>query len=139
MSAQNIHEVEFGEELTSFMPDSSLANTSAFARTVGYDGSGRFEDHEKARAQGLPGALVPGIMGMAFLTSLIHGWSPVAVVEKIDTVFRAPMMADHPLAISAVVTDIDTDDGIVEMDLAVKNEAGETRVFGTARVRMPLE
>ena len=102
-------------------------------------GSGRFEDHEKARELGLPGAIVPGIMGMAFLTSMIHRWAPEGEVVKIDTVFRAPMLADKPLTISAIVTDIDEDEGLVELDLTIKNEADETRVLGTANVRLPTE
>ena len=48
------------------------------------------------------------------------------------------MLADTPAIISAVVTDIDEDDGIVELDMTVKNTKDETRVFGTARVKLPL-
>ena len=139
MSVMTIKDVEFGQELEPFVPDTSLANTSAFAETVAYTGNGRFEDHEKAKAQGLPGALVPGIMGMAFLSSVIHSWSPTARIEKIDTVFRAPMLADTPLSISVIVTDMDEETGVVELDLTIKNEAKETRVMGTANVRLPLE
>ena len=69
---------------------------------------------------------------------MIHRWSSVARVEKIDTVFRAPMLADHVLSISAVVTDLDEQTGVVELDLSIKNEAQETRVFGTANIRLPL-
>ena len=140
MSINTIHDVEFGAELPGFEPDTSLAQTSAFARAVGWGGGrgGRFEDHARAREEGLPGALVPGIMGMGFLTTTIHQWSPHAVVEHIDTVFRAPMLADEPCHIGAVVTDIDEDEGLVELDMTLKNSAGETRVFGTARVRLPL-
>ena len=141
MSINSIHDVEFGAELPTFEPDTSLVQTSAFARAVGWGGGsrgGRFEDHEQARAEGLPGALVPGIMGMGFLTSTIHQWSPHAVVEHIDTVFRAPMLADEPCSIGAVVTDVDEDAGLVELDMTLKNSADETRVFGTARVRLPV-
>ena len=35
-------------------------------------------------------------------------------------------------------TDVDEDDGLVQLDLTVKNAADETRVFGTANVRLPL-
>ena len=42
------------------------------------------------------------------------------------------MLADNPAIISAVVTDIDEDEGIVELDMTVKNTKDETRVFGTA-------
>ena len=140
MAVQTIHDVTFGEELPTFEPDTSLSVTSAFAAAVGWgDGNGRFSDHERARKQGLPGALVPGIMGMGFLTTTVHQWCPAAHVEHIDTVFRAPMLADEPCIIGAVVTDIDEDDGLVELDMTLKNSAGETRVFGTAKVRLPKQ
>ncbi|MEM7001522.1 MAG: hypothetical protein AAF529_12115 [Pseudomonadota bacterium] len=138
MPVETIHDVEFGENLPTFEPDTGLATCAAFAKAVGWgNGGGRFDDHEKARKQGLPGALVPGIMGMGFLTSTIHQWSDNAQVISIDTVFRAPMIADQPVTIDAVVTDIDTDEGIVELDMTLKNSADETRVFGTAKVRLP--
>lgn len=138
MSVNTIHDVEFGVELPRIEADTRLESCAEFARAVGWskDG-GRFSDHAKARAQGLPGALVPGIMGMGFLTSTVHRWSDQAEIEHIDTVFRAPMLADEPLSVEAVVTDIDEDEGLVELDMTIKNDAGETRVFGTARVRLP--
>jgi len=136
-AVDTIMDVEFGAELEPFTPDTSLASTGAFADAVGWGGGGRFKDHEQARREGLPGALVPGIMAMGFLSSMIHRWAPASHIEHIDTVFRAPLLADQPCTISAVVTDIDTDAGIAELDLSVKNDAGETRVFGTARIRLP--
>jgi len=137
MPIDTIMDVEFGAELEAFEPDTTVAATGAFADAVGWGGGGRFKDHEGARREGLPGALVPGIMAMGFLCSMIHRWSPTAHIEHVDTVFRAPVMADELCVLSAVVTDIDTDEGIVELDLSVKNQKGETRVFGTARVRLP--
>ena len=136
MSVKIISDVEFGEELPVFNPNTSLENTSAFAKAVGWGGP-RFEDHEGARKEGFPGALVPGIMGMGFMTSTIHAWAPSAKIEKIDTIFRAPMIADTASIIGAVVTDIDSDEGLVELDMTIKNDAGETRVLGTATVRIP--
>jgi len=138
MTVQSIQDVEFGAELDPFEPDTSLPNVRQFARAVGWgDGGGRFDDHERARAQGLPGALVPGLLAMGFLTTMIHRWAPAARVQQIDTVFRAPMLADEPVELSAVVTDIDAETGIVELDISVRNSAAETRVFGTARVVLP--
>lgn len=136
MSIMSIDQVEFGVELDAFEPDTSLATVRGFARAVGWGGS-RFDDHEAARREGLPGALVPGIMGMGFLTTMIHRWAPGAKVEYIDTVFRAPLIADEPCHPAAVVTDIDPDTGTVELDLTIRNAAGETRLFGTATVRFP--
>lgn len=138
MSVKTIADVEFGAELEPFQPDTSLAATAPFAEAVGWGRGGRFNDHERAKKEGLPGALVPGIMAMGFLTSMIHRWSPVAKVEHIDTVFRAPLLADQPCTLNAVVTDIEAEEGLVQLDLTVKNSADETRVFGTANVRLPV-
>ena len=137
MTVQTISDVVFGDEITPWQPDTSLKAARSFAQAVGYSGSGRFEDHEKARAQGLPGALVPGIMGMGFLTSMIHRWAPRGKVKHIDTVFRAPVLADHDHTVTAVVTDIDEENDEVVLDLTIKNAQEETRVFGTATVRFP--
>ena len=139
MTVATINDVEFGAELEPFEPDTSLAKTSAFADAVGWGLGGRFSDHDKARKEGFPGALVPGIMAMGFLTSMIHQWSKAAEVVHVDTVFRAPLLADQPCFISAVITDVDEDEGMVQLDLTVKNEKDETRVFGTANVRLPLD
>lgn len=129
-------DVEFGTELPIYRPNTELACVREFAEAVGW-GGGRFDSHEKAKKEGLPGALVPGIMAMGFLTTVIHSWAPVARISNIDTVFRAPLIADEPCTVSAVITDIDEDTATVEFDLTVKNERDETRVFGTAQVEMP--
>lgn len=135
MSVSSISEVEFGTELGPLQPDTSLPVTSAFAEAVGWGRPPRFSDHDAARKEGHAGAMVPGIMGMGFLTTLIREWAPSATIEKIDTVFRAPMIADETIDVSAVVTDIDEDEQVVELDLQIKNASNETRLFGTARVR----
>ena len=69
---------------------------------------------------------------------MIHHWAPDAEIKAIDTVFRAPVIADEPHTITGVVTDINEDDALVEIDLTVANEKGETRVFGTATVSLPV-
>jgi len=137
MSISNLADVEFGVELPSFTPDTKLANVKRFAVAAGWD-SPRFTDHEAAKKEGLPGALIPGIMSQGFLSAMIHHWAPAAEIRKVDTVFRAPCIVDQTYHINGVVTDIDEDLGEVEIDLTVTNEAEETRVFGTAVVRLPL-
>jgi len=136
MSITKVSEIEFGEALPAFAPDTSLANVKRFAVAAGWDGP-RFTDHEYARSEGLPGALVPGIMSQGFLSAMIHHWAPSAEVRLVDTVFRAPCVVDETYHINGVVTDIDEETGEVEIDLTVTNEAEETRVFGTAKVIVP--
>jgi acyl dehydratase len=99
--------------------------------------AGRFIDHAEARKEGLPGAIVPGVMSQGILAAMIHRWAPDAEIVKIDTVFRAPVMVDEPHRVSGVVTNLDAETRSVEVDLTVTNQAGETRVLGTARVRLP--
>jgi len=136
MTITSVHDVEFGEDLPVFDPDTSLDNVIRFTEAAGWQGS-RFTDHEAARAEGLPGALVPGIMSQGFLAAMIHRWAPAAQIEEVDTIFRAPVIVDQTYHINGVVTDIDEDERRVEVDLTVVNDKGETRVFGTARVRLP--
>jgi len=135
MTVTTIQDVEFGEELPAFKPDTSLENVRVFVVAAGWDGP-RFTDHEAARAEGLPGALVPGIMSQGFLVAMIHQWAPDAKIVKVDTVFRAPVIVDQSHHITGIVTDIDEDACNVEIDLTVSNEAEETRVFGTATVNL---
>jgi len=136
MSVFTIDDVEFGEELPEFEPDTSLENVKRFVTAAGWDGP-RFTDHEAARRQGLPGALVPGILSQGYLAAMIHRWAPDAFIESIDTVFRAPVLVDQAHRISGVVTDVDEQTNTVEIDLTLTNDKGETRVFGTASVKLP--
>lgn len=136
MPISTLSDVEFGEDLPAFVPDTSLETGANFARLVGWDGA-RFTDHEAAKKEGLAGAMIPGILSQGYLIAMIHNWAPPAEIITVDTVFRAPVMADDAHTITGVVTDIDEDAGTVEIDLTVSNEKGETRVFGTASVRLP--
>ena len=131
-----LDDVEFGEDLPVFEPDTSLTTVKTFADLVGWGGA-RFSDHEAARAEGLPGAMVPGILSQGYLVAMIHNWAPNAAIKTIDTVFRAAVIADEKHTITGVVTDVDEDLGCVEIDLTVSNAKGETRVFGTASVSIP--
>jgi len=133
MTAETLADVQFGAEVKSPHADTSLTNVRAFADAVGWQAA-RFQDHERARQEGLPGALVPGIMGVGFLASMIHEWAPSARIASIDTVFRAPMLADEPLLLVAIVTDIDEERQQIELDLTARNQRDETRLFGTAIV-----
>ena len=137
MTFNGISEVEFVVDLPAFIPDTSIETVKTFAKLLGWGGA-RFSDHEAARKEGLAGAMVPGVLSQGYLAAMIHHWAPAAEIKAIDTVFRAPVIADEPHTITGVVTDINEDEGLVEIDLTVLNEKGETRVFGTATVSLPV-
>ena len=128
-------DVGFGDELPELCPDVSMAMIKRFGATTGMT-YWRFTDHERARASGLPGAIVPGIMSQGILVSLVHRWAPGTTVHKIDTIFRAPVLVDSEPVCRGVVTDMNDETRIVELDLTVCNEEGETRVLGTAVVEL---
>ncbi len=135
MPINHISDVEFGEDLPVFEPDTSLETVKTFAALIGSFGA-RFSDHEAAKKEGFPGAIVPGILSQGYLVAMIHHWAPQAEVRAIDTIFRAAVIADETHQITGVVTDINEEDCLVEIDITVLNGKGETRVFGTATVRI---
>ncbi len=133
MTAPSFDAIEIGDELPTLEPNVSMENVRRFARATGMT-TARFTDHEGARKQGLPGAIVPGIMSQGILAAMIHRWAPGSHVRRIDTVFRAPVVVDSKALCKGVVTDTNPDDRTVDVDLVIENEAGETRVIGTATV-----
>lgn len=136
MTILQYKDLEFGDELPEVTPDVSMPTIRRFGEASGMT-YWRFTDHEKARAAGLPGAIVPGIMSQGILVALIHRWAPSATVHKIDTIFRAPLDVDSQPVCRGVVTDMNDETKTIEIDLTICNEAGETRVLGTAVVELP--
>lgn len=133
MTIERYDDVRFGDELPEFHPDVSMPTVVRFADAT-HMNWGRFTDHEEARKSGLPGAIVPGIMSQGILAAMIHRWAPNARIRKIDTIFRAPLVVDSEPVGRGVVTDVDDETRTIEVDLTLSNEAGETRVLGTAIV-----
>ena len=133
--SRRYEDVEFGEDIPAIEPDLSLDAVRVFTQATRMHFP-RFTDHEAARKEGLPGAIVPGIMSQGILAAAIHRWAPGCAIERIDTVFRAPVLVGQRAFCSGVVTDMDEELRAVEIDLTITNEAKETRVLGTATVRL---
>ena len=131
---KSFDDVEFGEVLPAFTPDVSMPTVQRFTDAAHMSWS-RFNDHEEAKKQGLPGALVPGIMSQGILAAMVNNWAAGATIVKIDTIFRAALVVDSSPQCNGVVTDMDEEAQTVEIDLTIANEAGETRVMGTAVVK----
>ena len=131
---KSFDDVEFGEELPAFTPDVSMPTVKRFTDAAHMSWS-RFNDHEEAKKQGLPGALVPGIMSQGILAAMVNNWTAGATIVKIDTIFRAALVVDSSPQCNGVVADMDEEAQTVEIDLTIANEAGETRVMGTAVVK----
>ena len=130
-----IDDVELGDELPEERPDVSLETVRRFVKAAQMDFP-RFTDHEFARAEGLPGAVIPGIMSQGQLAAMIHRWAPGSTILVLDTIFRTPMVVGTPVVCRGAVTGINDDDTI-EIDLTIiSEESGATGVLGTAHVRL---
>ena len=135
MAGRGYDDVDFGDELPELEPDICLATVQKFTDAAGMS-FGRFNDHDEARKAGLPGAIVPGIMSQGIFAAMIHAWAPGSAVRKLDTIFRAPLVADTVPKCRGVVTDRDDEERTLELDLTLSNESGDTVVLGTAIVSL---
>lgn len=126
-------DVELADELPTEHPDISMEKIVQFTGAAKMRFP-RFIDHEFARSEGLPGALVPGIMSQGLLAAMIHRWAPGCRILSLDTVFRAPLIVGTVPTVSGAVTDTDDEARTVELDLTVTTDDGRTSVLGTATV-----
>ncbi len=133
MTPKQFDDLEFGDEIETEL-DVSMDQVVLFTEATGMKVD-RFLNHEAARKQGLPSAIVPGIMSQGLLTAAVNGWIADGVIESVDTIFRAPLQVDSSATCKIVITDMDETARKLELDLVIVNEAKETRVLGTARVR----
>jgi len=126
-------DVELGDDLPQETPDVSMSTVTAFCEAAKHAFE-RFIDHEAARKEGFPSAIVPGIMSQGLLAAMIHRWAPGCTIKQIDTVFRGSLLVDSDITMTGAVTDMNEDDLSVELDLAIIAEDGRTGVIGTAQV-----
>ncbi|MFT7649552.1 MAG: acyl dehydratase [Candidatus Poriferisodalaceae bacterium] len=136
MTVTTFDDVELGDDLPSEQADVSMTQVKKFCVAAKHDFE-RFTDHDKARAEGFAGAIVPGIMSQGLLTAMIHRWAPGATITNIDTVFRGILLVDSQVTVSGAVTDVDDDSRVAEIDLTIVGEDGRTGVIGTALVAFP--
>lgn len=77
-------------------------------------------DHEAARAAGLPGIVVHGLLMAAWALQVATSVS--GMIDPLATArirFRNPLLAGGPAQVSGVVGDVDVDDGKAQVSLVV--------------------
>ncbi len=99
----------------------------------------RFTDIETARASGMSGTIVPGIMAMAMMAQLLTDWAGPDCIRDLDVVFRQPVPHNSPLTLEATITDLKQEDGqnLAECDILMLGSKGERHVGGRALVSLP--
>ncbi len=139
-SALYFEDVEMGDEVGPIERTVTTDRVREFVQVWGArPGPSRFTDPDAAKAEGLPGAIVPGAMSMALMSQIITGWSPSMVLRKLDVVFRQMVSHNAPLTLQGIVTDKGVVDGQpqLECDVFMEDAEGTRLVIGKATVTLP--
>ena len=130
--------VEVGEALGPYEIVIDKARARAYAATCGMD-SGRFHDDEAARAEGLPGMIIPGNFSLGLLSKLVTDWLGAGPgrLARIGTTYRAIVLPERRLMLHGFVTHVERAARSVEIDVWIENEDAERLVIGTASVAFP--
>lgn len=96
-------------------------------------------DDDIAKANGLPGVIAHGMLSMACLGQLLTNWVPRRNVRKLGARFVAMAFPGDVLTCTGKVIAKSTEAGEnrVELELAVKNQRGESVQTGKATVMLP--
>ncbi len=98
-----------------------------------------FADAEAGKRMGVGGALVPGMLKMAWLTKYVSDWAGLeGSVKNLRIAFRRPDVADRPLVLAGRVVDKRQEEGknIVELEVVTLAQ-GEPSVRGNVQVELP--
>jgi len=132
--------VDVGDELPPLQLTLSGAQVKSYALAANMPG-GRFMSDEEARAEGLPGQIVPGNFSLALFARLLTQWDAGVRVKRLSATFRALVRPDMPLVVNAVVTEKHSSDhgDFLECDLLLENADGDRLVTGTATVTLSAD
>ena len=130
--------VDVGDDLPPLRLTLSGEQVRRYAEIANMPG-GRFMSDEQAKAEGLPGQIVPGNFSLALFSRLLTEWSDHVRLRRLSATFRAIVRPNTPLTLRAVVTEKHTseDGNFLECDLLLENADGERLVTGTATVVLP--
>ena len=98
----------------------------------------RFTDAERAKADGLPGPIVPGVMQLGLMNRVLRNFAGIhGTVGNVDVSFRRSVIHGDNLKAHALVTDTDEAGRTVKLDVFLENDRGERPLQGTADVVLP--
>jgi acyl dehydratase len=95
-----------------------------------------FRDVEFARRLGFADVIVPGPVQSALLEDLLTRNLPAWNLKELSLTFRVSVIADEPIALTALVVDLSDDHDRLVADLTLENSRGERAATGTARLRI---
>ena len=131
--------MERGDGLGPYEKIATRHAVADFCEIWGAPAATRFTDDGAAQKEGLPNAIVPGIMSMAYMTQLLSHWADGGLLKSLDVIFRQTVPHEQPLQLVGVVTDKTqgTHESHVTCDVYVLSADGERLVGGKAVVLLP--
>ena len=96
-------------------------------------------DDAAARGGGLPGVIAHGMLTMAFLGELLTRWVPQRNIRSLSSRFVAMAFPGDVVTCTGTVAAKSVQDGEkrVELDLAARNQKGDTVLLGKATLALP--
>ncbi len=93
-------------------------------------------DDAEARAGGLSGVIVHGMLNMAFLGQLLTHWVPQSAVRTFRTRFSAMAYPGDTVTCKGVIAGKkqEADENLVELDIVVENQNGDILLKGSASI-----
>ena len=141
MILPTLDDVDLGDEIGPVETEATDEAVLAFCRAWGdsHPMPNRFTDSQLARASGLSGPIVPGIMALAMIARMLTEWAGVASIKDLDAVFRQPVPHNQPITIAGIITDTRREDGesLVECDVLMTGAQGERYVTAKATLALP--
>lgn len=127
-----------GDEIPALTLRPDLGQVIRFC-AVGWVFPSIFYDVEAARAQGMPGTLIPGPLKLGFLYRAIEEWlGDAGFVRHVRAAHRRPDLTGRPLTVRGHVVRVYEEAGRrrADLELSIENEAGEASVRGYASVEL---
>lgn len=110
------------------------AQVAAYATASG-DHNPIHLDEDAARAAGLPGTIVHGMLVMGQFEAALRGWRPECRIETMQTRFLRPLAVGGGLRIEGRVAKIETEAPLrLIVRLMVRDGAGTPICVGDARI-----
>ena len=97
----------------------------------------RFSDSATAQREGFRGAVVPGLMKLAWITNYVSAWAGTeATVRSVRVAYRRPDYAGDPLVLAGRIVDKREQDGrkLVELEVVTLAD-GQPSVRGNVQVQ----
>lgn len=104
---------------------------------LGWNFTPMFYDAEAARAQGMPGTLVPGPLKLGLLYRAVEEWlGEAGYVRQVRAAHRRPDITGHPIVVTGKVARVYEEGGSrrADLEMAIVNDEGQPSVRGFATV-----